>query len=170
MESVGVVELFLVMNENTDWFLGLIWWTISPLLTGKAVCQWVKQCFWSLFVMIVNMVIVNRSLKTKPNWSLTWDPLMSVYEFFSYQWQKSNNIIMYHSHGQTLNASPDLSNMRWSTSLPWMFSILKTKFLIDGSYWNYTPMTSFSIKGALYCVHWENHWKYFIFQNKGYQT
>ena len=71
METVGLVELFLVMNENTDWFLGLIWWTISPLLTGKAVCQWVKHCSWSLFVMIVNLVIVNRSLKTKPNWSLT---------------------------------------------------------------------------------------------------
>ena len=34
MESVGVVELFLLsfLNENADWFPGLIWWTISPLL------------------------------------------------------------------------------------------------------------------------------------------
>ena len=36
MESVGVVELFLVMNENADWFPGQIWGTISPLLTGMA--------------------------------------------------------------------------------------------------------------------------------------
>ena len=25
MESVGVVELFIVINENADWFPGLMW-------------------------------------------------------------------------------------------------------------------------------------------------
>ena len=43
--SVGVVELFIVMNANADWFPGQIWWTISPLLTGRAVYQWVRQCY-----------------------------------------------------------------------------------------------------------------------------
>ena len=69
MESLGVVELILVMNANADWFPGLINWIISPLLTGRAVCQWVRQWSWNLFDMIVNVVIVKRSLKKK--WSLT---------------------------------------------------------------------------------------------------
>ena len=43
--SVGVVELFIVMNANADWFPGQIWWTLSPLLTGRAVCQWVLEFF-----------------------------------------------------------------------------------------------------------------------------
>ena len=55
---VDVVELFLVMNANNERFPGLIWWTISPLLTRRAVCQWVRQYSWSLFAMIVNVVIV----------------------------------------------------------------------------------------------------------------
>ena len=41
------------MNANAYWFPGQIWWTISPLLTGRAVCQWVRQCSWNLFDMIV---------------------------------------------------------------------------------------------------------------------
>ena len=90
MESVGVVELFLVMNENTDWFLGLIWWTISPLLTGRAVCQWVRQCSWNLFNMIVNVVIVKRSLKKK-KWSLTRAPVMSVMDDPSEKSNMGNN-------------------------------------------------------------------------------
>ena len=76
MESLGVVELILVMNANADWFPGLINWIISPLLTGRAVCQWVRQCSWNLFDMIVNVVIVKRSLKKK--WSLTKAQVMSV--------------------------------------------------------------------------------------------
>ena len=51
VESLGVMELILVMNANADWFPNLIWWTISPLLTGRAVCQWVSS--WNLFDMIV---------------------------------------------------------------------------------------------------------------------
>ena len=71
-----MMELILVMNANADWFPNLIWWTISPLLTGRAVCQWVRQCSWNLFDMIVNVVIVKKSLKK--NWSLTKAPVMSV--------------------------------------------------------------------------------------------
>ena len=70
VESLGVMELILVMNANSDLFPGLIWWTISPLLTGRAVCQWVRQCSWNLFDMIVNVVIVKRSLKKKNGASL----------------------------------------------------------------------------------------------------
>ena len=33
------VELYLVTNDYADWFPGLIWWTISPYLTGWALCQ-----------------------------------------------------------------------------------------------------------------------------------
>ena len=62
-----MVELILVMNANADWFPGLINWIISPLLTGRAVCQGVRQWSWNLFDMIVNVVIVKRSLKTKAN-------------------------------------------------------------------------------------------------------
>ena len=34
-----LVELCLVLNANADWFPGLIWWTISPCLTVRALFQ-----------------------------------------------------------------------------------------------------------------------------------
>ena len=84
-----MMELILVMNANADLFPGLIWWTISPLHTGRAVCQWVRQCSWNLFDMIVNVVIVKRSLKKK--WSLTRAPVMSVMDDPSEKSNMRNN-------------------------------------------------------------------------------
>ena len=62
-------------------------WSIgsSPLLIGRPVCQWVRQWSWNLFDMIVNVVIVKRSLKKK--WSLTRAPVMSVIRKIQYEKQ-----------------------------------------------------------------------------------
>ena len=63
--SVGVVELFIVMNANADWFPGLIWWTISPLLTGRAVCQWVLEFFFDMIVKQGHLKIHIESVQAK---------------------------------------------------------------------------------------------------------
>ena len=63
----------------------------------QKVCWRVRQCSWSLFVMIVNVVIVKRSLKTKTNWSLIKDPLIRSslsLTWTTHQWLYKRGIIL----------------------------------------------------------------------------
>ena len=60
----GGVEFILIMNANADWFPGLINWIISPLLTGRAVCQWVLE-FFDMIVKLGNLKNYIESVHAK---------------------------------------------------------------------------------------------------------